>query len=164
MIAAVRGARCSCGARTSLERVVVYARRTRSMGAIAIPLWSGWRPYQQNRLLTFLNPEVDPQRGGLPRHPVEGGHRLGRLVRQRVSPRVPRSGWPSSRSSTPTSSSPWWARNSGFVGVLAALILFLVLFLIAAPDRPPGHRPVREPGGVRDPGPASSRTSSRTSG
>ena len=50
---------------------------------------AGWHPYQQNRLLTFLNPEVDPPEGGLPRHPVEGGDRLGRVVRHRVHPGPP---------------------------------------------------------------------------
>jgi rod shape determining protein RodA len=34
------------------------------MGAVAIPLWKRLAPYQQNRLLTFLNPEVDPQNAG----------------------------------------------------------------------------------------------------
>ncbi|HEU5170424.1 MAG TPA: rod shape-determining protein RodA [Gemmatimonadales bacterium] len=33
-------------------------------GAVAIPLWNRLAPYQQNRLLTFLNPEVDPRAAG----------------------------------------------------------------------------------------------------
>ncbi len=33
-------------------------------GVIAIPLWRKLAPYQQNRLLTFLNPDLDPQRAG----------------------------------------------------------------------------------------------------
>jgi rod shape determining protein RodA len=32
-----------------------------AMGFIAIPLWRTLAPYQQNRLLTFLNPDLDPQ-------------------------------------------------------------------------------------------------------
>src|SRR4026207_122555 len=35
-----------------------------AMGAIAMPLWTRLAPYQQNRLLTFLNPEVDPRAAG----------------------------------------------------------------------------------------------------
>lgn len=35
-----------------------------AMGAIALPLWKRLEPYQQNRLLTFLNPEADPRAAG----------------------------------------------------------------------------------------------------
>ena len=35
-----------------------------AMGVIAVPLWKHLHPYQQNRLLTFLNPEVDPRATG----------------------------------------------------------------------------------------------------
>ena len=35
-----------------------------AMGVIALPLWKHLHPYQQNRLLTFLNPEVDPRATG----------------------------------------------------------------------------------------------------
>lgn len=34
------------------------------MGAVAMPVWKRLAPYQQNRLLTFLNPEIDPQKAG----------------------------------------------------------------------------------------------------
>jgi rod shape determining protein RodA len=33
-------------------------------GTVAMPLWHRLAPYQQNRLLTFLNPEVDPRAAG----------------------------------------------------------------------------------------------------
>jgi rod shape determining protein RodA len=33
-------------------------------GAIASPLWSSLKPYQQNRLLVFLDPSVDPRGAG----------------------------------------------------------------------------------------------------
>ena len=33
-------------------------------GIIAFPLWSRLAPYQQNRLLAFLNPDVDPRAAG----------------------------------------------------------------------------------------------------
>ncbi len=35
-----------------------------AMGVIALPLWKHLHPYQQNRLLAFLNPEVDPRATG----------------------------------------------------------------------------------------------------
>ncbi len=34
------------------------------MGVIALELWSNLAPYQQNRLLSFLNPEIDPRATG----------------------------------------------------------------------------------------------------
>lgn len=34
------------------------------MGVIALPFWQSLAPYQQNRLLAFLNPEVDPRATG----------------------------------------------------------------------------------------------------
>jgi rod shape determining protein RodA len=34
------------------------------MGVIALPFWRHLAPYQQNRLLAFLNPEVDPRSTG----------------------------------------------------------------------------------------------------
>jgi rod shape determining protein RodA len=35
-----------------------------SMGVIALPFWRHLAPYQKNRLLAFLNPEVDPRATG----------------------------------------------------------------------------------------------------
>src|SRR5256712_14016595 len=32
-----------------------------AMGVIALPFWKALAPYQQSRLITFLNPEVDPR-------------------------------------------------------------------------------------------------------
>src|SRR5204863_3788565 len=34
------------------------------MGIVAVPFWRRLAPYQQNRLLTFLNAEVDPRATG----------------------------------------------------------------------------------------------------
>src|SRR3989449_4915486 len=34
------------------------------MGVVAVPFWGRLAPYQQNRLLAFLNPEVDPRATG----------------------------------------------------------------------------------------------------
>jgi rod shape determining protein RodA len=35
-----------------------------AMGVVALPFWRSLAPYQQNRLLAFLNPEVDPRATG----------------------------------------------------------------------------------------------------
>ena len=85
------------------------SRQRRSMGAIAIPIWSRLTPYQQNRLLTFLNPEVDPAEGRLSGDPVEGGASGPAAGSGPATPRDRRSGSPSCRSSTPTS----FSRSSG---------------------------------------------------
>jgi len=45
------------------EAVAIYLVNS-VMGAIALPIWHKLAPYQQNRLLTFLNPEADPQKAG----------------------------------------------------------------------------------------------------
>jgi rod shape determining protein RodA len=45
------------------EGIAIYLVNS-IMGAIALPVWHKLAPYQQNRLLTFLNPEVDPQKAG----------------------------------------------------------------------------------------------------
>ncbi len=34
------------------------------MGVVAVRLWDGLAPYQQNRILSFLNPEIDPRATG----------------------------------------------------------------------------------------------------
>lgn len=35
-----------------------------AMGVVALPAWRALAPYQQNRLLAFLNPEIDPRAAG----------------------------------------------------------------------------------------------------
>jgi rod shape determining protein RodA len=45
------------------EGIAIYLINS-IMGAIALPIWHKLHPYQQNRLLTFLNPEADPQKAG----------------------------------------------------------------------------------------------------
>jgi len=46
-----------------VEGVVVWLGNV-LMGTIALELWRGLAPYQQNRLLSFLNPEIDPRATG----------------------------------------------------------------------------------------------------
>ncbi len=45
------------------EGVFVYVVNS-AMGVLAIMLWNGLKPYQQQRLVTFINPESDPVRSG----------------------------------------------------------------------------------------------------
>ena len=46
-----------------LEGLTVWLTNV-GMGIIALSLWNRLAPYQQNRLLSFLNPEVDPRATG----------------------------------------------------------------------------------------------------
>lgn len=45
------------------EGVAIYLINS-AMGVLAIVLWNGLKPYQQKRLTTFLNPEIDPAAAG----------------------------------------------------------------------------------------------------
>ena len=99
------------------------------MGFVAIPIWRRLEPYQQNRLLTFLNPEVDPQKAGY--HAIQSKVAIGS------------GGWfgngflegPQKRLAfLPAQHTDFIfsvvGEELGFLGVLAALLLFLVFFLV----------------------------------
>ncbi|MFQ6047075.1 MAG: FtsW/RodA/SpoVE family cell cycle protein, partial [Gemmatimonadales bacterium] len=77
-----------------------------TMGVIALDLWRNLAPYQQNRLLSFLNPEVDPRATGWhiiqSKVAIGSGGLLGKGL---------------------------LGEELGFVGVLVAMILFVVLLL-----------------------------------
>jgi len=45
------------------ESIVIMAANVMG-GVLAIPFWNRLAPYQQNRLLAFLNPDVDPRAAG----------------------------------------------------------------------------------------------------
>lgn len=45
------------------EGILIYLVNS-AMGVLAIILWNQLKPYQQNRLITFLNPESDPVHAG----------------------------------------------------------------------------------------------------
>ncbi len=100
-----------------------------AMGAIAMPLWSRLAPYQQNRLLTFLNPEADPRAAGY--HAIQSRVAIGS------------GGWfgtgytegPQKRLAfLPEQHTDFVfsvvGEELGFLGVLVALGLFLMLFLV----------------------------------
>ena len=98
------------------------------MGGVALPLWRRLAPYQQNRLLTFLNPEADPRAAGY--HAIQSRVAIGS------------GGWfgtgftegPQKRLAfLPEQHTdfvfPIVGEELGFVGVMVALTLFLFLFL-----------------------------------
>ena len=111
-----------------VEGVFLYVVNS-VMGALAIPLWQRLAPYQQNRLLTFLNPEIDPRAAGY--HAIQSRVAIGS------------GGWfgngftdgPQKRLAfLPAQHTDFIfsvvGEELGFVGVLAALMLFLMLFLV----------------------------------
>jgi rod shape determining protein RodA len=100
-----------------------------AMGAIALPLWRKLAPYQQNRLLTFLNPEVDPQKAGY--HAIQSKVAIGS------------GGWfgngylegPQKRLAfLPEQHTDFIfavvGEELGFIGVMLALVLFFSLLLV----------------------------------
>ena len=108
---------------------VTFLAANVAMGAIAMPLWKRLAPYQQNRLLTFLNPEVDPRAAGY--HAIQSRVAIGS------------GGWfgtgytegPQKRLAfLPEQHTDFVfsvvGEELGFVGVLVALALFLALFLV----------------------------------
>jgi rod shape determining protein RodA len=99
------------------------------MGFVALPIWRGLAPYQQNRLLTFLNPEADPQKAGY--HAIQSKVAIGS------------GGWfgngylqgPQKRLAfLPEQHTDFifavLGEELGFLGVLAALTLFFMLFTV----------------------------------
>lgn len=110
------------------EGVAVFSGNF-AMGAIALPLWRKLAPYQQNRLLTFLNPEVDPQKAGY--HAIQSKVAIGS------------GGWfgngylegPQKRLAfLPEQHTDFIfavvGEELGFIGVVCALILFFALMLV----------------------------------
>jgi len=98
-------------------------------GAYALPLWRHLAPYQQNRLLAFLNPEVDPR--------ATGWH----VIQSKIA--IGSGGWfgkgfthgPQKRLAfLPAQHTdfifPVVGEELGFLGVVAALALFTALILI----------------------------------
>lgn len=111
-----------------VEGVFLYVMNS-VMGAVAIPLWQRLAPYQQNRLLTFLNPEIDPRAAGY--HAIQSRVAIGS------------GGWfgngflegPQKRLAfLPAQHTDFIfsvvGEELGFVGVLVALVLFLALLLV----------------------------------
>jgi rod shape determining protein RodA len=99
------------------------------MGVIAVPFWKHLAPYQQSRLLTFLNPEVDPRATGW--HVIQSkvaigsGGLLGKGFTLGTQKRL---------AFLPAQHTDFIfsvvGEELGFLGVLVALALFAALFLI----------------------------------
>jgi rod shape determining protein RodA len=99
-----------------------------AMGTIALPLWQRLAPYQQNRLLTFLNPEADPRAAGYhaiqSRVAIGSGGWFGTGYTQGPQKRL--AFLPEQHTDFVF---PVVGEELGFLGVMVALSLFLVLFL-----------------------------------
>ena len=99
-----------------------------AMGTIALPLWQRLAPYQQNRLLTFLNPEADPRAAGYhaiqSRVAIGSGGWFGTGYTQGPQKRL--AFLPEQHTDFVF---PIVGEELGFLGVLVALGLFLALFL-----------------------------------
>src|SRR5881397_2248586 len=99
------------------------------MGVVAFPFWRHLAPYQQNRLLAFLNPEVDPRATGW--HVIQSkiaigsGGLFGKGFTQGPQKRL---------AFLPAQHTdfifPVVGEELGFLGVVVALALFVVLILV----------------------------------
>ena len=100
-----------------------------AMGVFALPFWNRLAPYQQNRLLAFLNPEVDPRATGWhviqSRVAIGSGGLLGNGFTQGTQKRL---------AFLPAQHTDFIfsivGEDLGFVGVLAALALFGALVFV----------------------------------
>jgi rod shape determining protein RodA len=98
-------------------------------GVLAVPFWRRLAPYQQNRLLTFLNPEVDPRATGW--HVLQSKIAIGSggLFGQGFThgPQKRLAYVPAQHTDFIF---PVLGEELGFVGVVVALALFAALLLI----------------------------------
>jgi rod shape determining protein RodA len=100
-----------------------------AMGVFALPFWNRLAPYQQNRLLAFLNPEVDPRATGWhviqSKVAVGSGGLLGKGFTLGSQKRL---------AFLPAQHTDFIfsvvGEELGFVGVVAALALFAALLFI----------------------------------
>ena len=99
------------------------------MGVVALPFWRSLAPYQQNRVLAFLNPLVDPRATGWhviqSRVAIGSGGFLGKGYTLGSQKRL---------ASLPAQHTDFIfsvvGEELGFVGVVAALTLFITLILV----------------------------------
>ena len=92
-------------------------------GVLALPMWNRLAPYQQNRLLAFLNPDVDPRAAGWhviqSKVAVGSGGLLGKGFTDGTQKRL---------AFLPAQHTDFIfsivGEELGFIGVLAALVLF----------------------------------------
>lgn len=110
------------------EGVLIYLVNS-AMGVLAIILWNRLKPYQQQRLITFLNPESDPVHAGYQaiqsKVAIGSGGVFGNGFLNGPQKRL---------AFLPEQSTDFifsvLGEELGFMGVTAALALFLGLFLV----------------------------------
>lgn len=99
------------------------------MGVVALRLWTGLAPYQQNRILSFLNPEIDPRASGWnviqAKVAIGSGGLLGKGFLEGTQKRL--AFLPSQHTDFIY---PVLAEEFGFLGVMVSLFLFAVFFFV----------------------------------
>jgi len=108
-----------------LEGLTVWLTNV-GMGIIALTLWNRLAPYQKNRLLSFLNPEIDPRATGWhiiqSKVAIGSGGLLGKGFTQGTQKRL---------AFLPEQATDFVysvvGEELGFVGVLVSLLLFALL-------------------------------------
>ena len=111
-----------------LEALVVWGMNV-LMGVVALRLWTGLALYQQNRILSFLNPEIDPRATGWniiqSRVAIGSGGIFGKGFMEGTQKRL---------AFLPAQHTdfiyPVLAEELGFVGVVISLALFALFFMI----------------------------------
>lgn len=99
------------------------------MGVVALELWNRLAPYQQNRLLSFLNPEIDPRATGWhiiqSKVAIGSGGLTGKGFAEGTQKRL---------AFIPEQATDFiytvLGEEFGFLGVLVSLVLFALLILI----------------------------------
>jgi rod shape determining protein RodA len=110
------------------EGALVYVVNS-AMGVLAIMLWERLKPYQQKRLSTFLNPEIDPANAGYQaiqsKVAIGSGGFLGNGFGDGPQKRL---------AFLPEQHTDFIfsvvGEELGFLGVLVALLLFLAFFMV----------------------------------
>ena len=111
-----------------LEALVMWGMNV-VMGVVALRLWTGLALYQQNRILSFLNPEIDPRATGWnviqAKVAIGSGGLLGKGFLEGTQKRL--AFLPSQHTDFIY---PVLAEEFGFLGVMVSLFLFAVFFFV----------------------------------
>lgn len=112
-----------------LEALTIWGMNV-LMGVVALRLWMGLAPYQQNRILSFLNPEIDPRATGWnliqSKVAIGSGGLMGKGFTEGTQKRL---------AFLPAQHTdfifPVLAEEFGFRGVVLSLVLFALFFMVA---------------------------------
>ena len=111
-----------------LEALVMWGMNV-VMGVVALRLWTGLALYQQNRILSFLNPEIDPRATGWnviqAKVAIGSGGLVGKGFLEGTQKRL--AFLPSQHTDFIY---PVLAEEFGFLGVMVSLFLFAVFFFV----------------------------------